>query len=109
MSYQQQGFADPVTPSQERRPINTDPREQPGYQPQSMNTDPREQPQWPGGQPPFMARPPQRGRSPWFWAGISVVILVSSSAGYLPPAFADHNGHRNQELFGRRAANPRRE
>ena len=35
MSYQQQGFADPVTPSQERRPINTDPREQPGYQPRA--------------------------------------------------------------------------
>ncbi len=76
MNSQQQGFANPVTPSQERRPINTDPREQPGYQPRTLNTDPREQPQWPGGQPPFMARPPQRGRSPWFWAGISVVILV---------------------------------
>ena len=40
-----------------------------------MNTDPREQPQWPG-QPPFMARPPQRGHSPWFWTGVSLVILV---------------------------------
>lgn len=57
----EQRFADPVTSYEDRRPINT---------------DPREQPQWQGGQPPMVARPPQRGRSPWFWMGVSTLVLV---------------------------------
>lgn len=61
MSNHEQRCVDPVTSHEDRRPINT---------------DPREQPQWQGGQPPLMARSPQRGRSPWFWTGISVIILV---------------------------------
>ena len=74
MNYQEHHFADPATAYGDPRPINTDPREQPGFRPPTLNTDPREQQYW---QPmPGMARPPQRGRSPWAWVGISVVILV---------------------------------
>jgi hypothetical protein len=61
MSHQEQPFADPGVASRDRRPINTDPREQP--QGQAMP-------------PPIMARPPRPGHSPWFWMGVSVVILV---------------------------------
>lgn len=76
MNDQQQGFANRATYYGDPRPINTDPREQPGYMPSAFNTDPREQPQWQTMPPPFMARPPQRGRSSWFWLGVSVVLLV---------------------------------
>lgn len=76
MNDQQPGFANQATYYGDSRPINTDPREQPGYTPPVFNTDPREQPQWQPMPAPIMARPPQTGRSPWFWMGVSVVILV---------------------------------
>jgi hypothetical protein len=76
MNDQQQGFANQATFYGDPRPINTDPREQPGYTPPTFNTDPREQPQWQPMPAPIMARPPQQGRSPWFWMGVSVIILV---------------------------------
>lgn len=48
----------------------------PAYaEPRPSNTDPREQPQWPGGQPPYLPRQP-RGRSRWYWLGVSVIILL---------------------------------
>lgn len=64
MSNQEPTFANPGTAYEERRPINTDPREQPQWQ---------ATPPMPGF---GMARPPQQGHSPWRWLGISVVILV---------------------------------
>lgn len=76
MSDQEQEFADPGTSYGDRRPINTDPREQPGFAPPAINTDPREQPQWQAMPAPIMVPPPRRGRSPWFWLGVSVLILV---------------------------------
>jgi hypothetical protein len=72
---QEQQFVDPGTFSGDRRPINTDPREQPGYMPPAANFDPREQPQW-QPTPPVMAYPPQPAHSPWRWVGISAVLLV---------------------------------
>jgi hypothetical protein len=49
----------------------------PAYaEPHLFNTDPREQPQWPNGQPPFTARPPQQKSHPLRWLGVSVIILV---------------------------------
>ncbi len=74
MNNQEQQFANRAAMYGDPRPINTDPREQPGFMPSPLNTDPREQPYW---QPmPGIARPPQRGRSPLAWVGISIVILV---------------------------------
>ncbi len=74
MNNQQPGFAPPESFYGEKRPINTDPREQPGYMPR-LNTDPREQPQWQPMPGPVMT-PPQQRQDPWRWMGISVVILV---------------------------------
>jgi Toastrack DUF4097 len=61
MSNPEQGFADPITYQQDRRPINT---------------DPREQPQWQAMSAPIMAQPPHSGHSPWRWLGVSVLILA---------------------------------
>src|SRR5579862_4365139 len=61
MNSQQQGYATPGTSYGDQRPINT---------------DPREQPQWQGMPPTSTAQPPQQGRAPWRWLGISVAILV---------------------------------
>lgn len=72
----QQQFTDPATSYGDRRPINTDPREQPQSASPLVNTDPREQPRWQAGPQPFMAPPARRGRSPWFWLGLSALLLV---------------------------------
>ncbi len=75
MDYQEQGYTAPEAPYGDPRPINTDPREQPGFVSQPFNTDPREQPQW-QFMPPIITTPPRRGRSPWHWFIVGVVILA---------------------------------
>ncbi len=55
----------------ERRPINTDPREQRGP---AMNPGLSYQPQWPPG-PASMMSPRQR-HSPWYWMVIGFVMVV---------------------------------
>ncbi|HEY7348522.1 MAG TPA: DUF4097 family beta strand repeat-containing protein [Ktedonobacterales bacterium] len=76
MNNHEPGFADPAASYGDRRPINTDPREQPGFAFPAANLDPREQPRWQPMPAPIMARPPRQGRSPWAWMGVSVLILV---------------------------------
>ena len=61
MSYQEQRIGAPET----------------GYgDPRPFNTDPREQPQQPVGPFVGMGRPPQRGRSPWYWMIVGIVIVA---------------------------------
>ena len=61
MSYQEQELRTPESAYGERRPINTDPREQP-QQPVA----------------PFvgMGRPPQSRHSPWYWMIVGIVIVA---------------------------------
>lgn len=66
MMNQEQSFANPETAysgavAGDRRPINTDPREQPQWQPMPM---------------PGMARPPQQTNRSLRWLGVSVIMLV---------------------------------
>ena len=61
MNDQQPGFANQATFYGDPRPINT---------------DPREQLQRPVGPYMAMGRPPQRGRSPWYWMIIGIVIVA---------------------------------
>lgn len=56
----------------ERRPINTDPREQRNP---AMNPGFSQLPQWPAGQPAGMLQPRQ-GHSPWYWMIIGFVMVV---------------------------------
>ncbi len=74
MNYQEPGYTAPETPSGDPRPINTDPREQPGLVPPTLNTDPREQPRWQVVPPIVMT--PHRGRSRWHWFIVGVIILA---------------------------------
>ncbi len=63
MSNLEQHFADPGTVAGDRRPINTDPREQPQWPPATMSM-------------PGMAQPPQQQVHSLRWLGISVILLV---------------------------------
>ncbi|HEU5199899.1 MAG TPA: hypothetical protein VFU32_09690, partial [Ktedonobacterales bacterium] len=61
MSYQEQELRTPESAYRDRRPINTDPREQPQ---QSVG--------------PFagMGRPPQQRHSPWYWMIVGIVMVA---------------------------------
>ena len=61
MSYQEQELRTPESAYGDRRPINT---------------DPREQPQQPIGPVFGMGRPPQPRHSPWYWMIVGIVIVA---------------------------------
>lgn len=69
--------------AENRRPINTDPREQPGP---AMNPGPYYPPQWPAGQPAGML-PPRQRHSPWYWMVIGFVIVIVILGGLASFAF----------------------
>ncbi len=99
MTNQEQGFAEPATSSGDRRPINTDPREQRGFVPPTINIDPREQPQWQAGQPPIMTRPPYGGHGPWRWLGVSILILVVIFGGLATASLALRHATTETKTF----------
>ena len=72
MNNQEQEVRTPETDYGERRPINT---------------DPREQPQQPVGPYMAMGRPPQR-RSPWYWMVVGMVIVGVILGGLAVASFA---------------------
>ena len=108
MSDQEMQFADPDwKPSQQLDP-KTNPGERETYNPQPINTDFREQNQWRTAPPspaqqegytglrPYAAPPPQqmqggnyrqrqyrrRGRGPWFWIILAIIIISLMSGGF---------------------------
>jgi DUF4097 and DUF4098 domain-containing protein YvlB len=104
MSNQEMQFADPDwKPSQQLDP-KTSPGEQEAYNPQPINTDYREQNQWRAaptqqegytGLRPYTGLPPQqmqggnfrpryrrRGRGPWFWIILAIIIVSLMSGGF---------------------------
>ncbi len=84
MSNQEQSFA-PGESRVDRRPINTDPREQRAPLAHPINTDPREQPQW-SAIPP-MGQPPRRRGYPLRWFAVSMLILVVIFGGLVAASF----------------------
>jgi putative adhesin len=108
MSNQEMQFADPDwKPSQQLDP-KTSPGEREAYNPQPINTDYREQNQWRAAPPaptqqegytglrPYDGPPPQqmqggnyrqrqyrrRGRGPWFWIILAIIIVSLMSGGF---------------------------
>lgn len=61
MNNQEQGYAAPEMQYGDRRPINS---------------DPREQSQWQAVPPIAMVPAPRRGHTRWYWFGVSALILV---------------------------------
>jgi Putative adhesin len=108
MSNQEMQFADPDwKPSQQLDP-KTGPGEREAYNPQPINTEYREQNQWRAAPPappqqegytglrPYAGPPPQqmqsgnfrqrqyrrRGRGPWFWIILAIIIISLMSGGF---------------------------
>jgi DUF4097 and DUF4098 domain-containing protein YvlB len=125
MSNQEMQFADPDwKPSQQLDP-KTSPGEREAYNPQPINTDYREQNQWRAAPPaptqqegytglrPYAAPPPQqmqggnyrqrqyrrRGRGPWFWIILAIIIVSLMSGGFGSFNSFDHNRFGNNHIL----------
>ena len=68
----------------DRRPINTDPREQRGA---AMNPGPYQPPQWPAGPSAGMMQPPQPRHSPWYWMIVGFVMVIVILGGLVTFTF----------------------
>jgi hypothetical protein len=120
MSNQEMQFADPDwKPSQQLDP-KTSPGEREASNPQPINTDYREQNQWRAAPPaptqqegyaglrPYAGPPPQqmqggnfrpqyrrRGRGPWFWIILAIIIVSLMSGGFGSFNSFNHNRFDN--------------
>src|SRR5216684_3917996 len=108
MSNQEMQFADPDWKPSQQLDTKTNPQEQEVYNPQPINADSREQNQWtaaPSAPPqqegytglrPYTGPEPQqmqsgnfrqrpyrrRGRGPWFWIILALIIIAMTSGGF---------------------------
>ncbi len=108
MSNQEMQFADPDWKPSQQLDKKASPQEQEAYRPQPINADPREQQQWKAAQaappqqegytglPPYAGvapgqiqgrdyRQPQyrrRGRGPWLWIILAIILLSLMSGGF---------------------------
>src|SRR5260370_12312674 len=124
MSNQEMQFADPDWKPSQQLDTKTNPQEQEVYKPQPINADSREQNQWTAAPPappqqegypglrPYTGPEPgqmqggnfrqrpyrRRGRGPWFWIILAIIIISLMSGGF---------GSRGGFDFGRdRFGNP---
>lgn len=107
MNNQEMQFADPDWKPSQQLDTKTGPEEREGYNPQPINADYREQNQWRTAAPsppqqegytglrPYAPPPPQqmqggnfrqrqyrrRGRGPWFWIILAIIIISLMSGG----------------------------
>src|SRR6266487_3803433 len=117
MSNQEMQFADPDWKPSQPLEEEANSQEQKAYVPQPINADPREQSQWRtappsppqqgvyAGLPPYAGTAPQqiqggdyrqpqyrrRGRSPWFWIILAIIIISLMSGSF---------GSMNSSRFG---------
>jgi hypothetical protein len=129
MSDQEMQFADPDWKPTQPLERKTSPQERETYNPQPINTNSREQTQWksaPSSPPqqegytglyPYAGTAPQqtqgggfrqqqyrrRGRGPWFWIILAIIIISLASGGFRSfnsPSF-DHNGFAQKQIVGK--------
>jgi DUF4097 and DUF4098 domain-containing protein YvlB len=129
MSNQEMQFADPDWKPSQQLDTKTNPQEQEVYNPQPVNADSREQNQWraaPSAPPqqegytglrPYTGPEPgqmqggnfrqrpyrRRGRGPWFWIILAIIIIAMTSGGFRSfngPSF-DHNPFNQQQIVGK--------
>jgi len=129
MSNQEMQFADPDWKPSQQLDTKTNPQEQEVYNPQPVNADSREQNQWRAAAPAppqqegytglrtytgpepgqmqggnFRQRPyRRRGRGPWFWIILAIIIISLMSGGFRSingPSF-DHNPFNQQQIVGK--------
>ncbi len=108
MSNQEMQFADPDWKPSQQLDTKTNPQEQEVYNPQPINADSREQNQWTAAPPappqqegypglrPYTGPEPgqmqggnfrqrpyrRRGRGPWFWIILAIIIISLMSGGF---------------------------
>src|SRR5260370_37716570 len=129
MSNQEMQFADPDWKPSQQLDTKTNPQEQEVYNPQPINADSREQNQWTAAPPappqqegypglrPYTGPEPgqmqggnfrqrpyrRRGRGPWFWIILAIIIISLMSGGFRSfsgPGF-DHNPFNQGQIVGK--------
>ncbi len=132
MSNQEMQFADPDWKPSQQLDTKTNPQEQEVYNPQPINADSREQNQWTAAPPappqqegytglrPYTGPEPgqmqggnfrqrpyrRRGRGPWFWIILAIIIISLMSGGFgsrggFGNGFGpDHNPFNQKQMMG---------